>query len=174
MIKHILIITLLLLSASIAVSVYSQNLDVGPFAVKFRVNLTEPPNINLSDPITGNGFDEYGFQLKTAFLRSRVINVTIDDYENSTIVSEMKLMDSITNMIQSKSYKLDWDKVTIGGIAGIRGKIRETESLKSYQIAAFSPDGKDNQGKTVIFIRSFFADDVTDSFLRDFQIMRIK
>lgn len=173
-IKQVLILILVLLLASLTVSGFSENLDVGPFAVKFRANLSEQPNINLSEPIKGNGFDEYGFRLKTGILRSRVIDVAIDDYKNSTDVSETRFMDSITNMIESKSYKLDWDKVTIGGIAGIRGKIRETESLKSYQIAAYSPDGKDNKGNIAVFIRSFFADDVTDSFLHDFQIMRTK
>jgi hypothetical protein len=173
-IRPVLLLILVSLFASIIVSGYSEKLDVGPFMVKFRVNLSGQPTINLSEPIKGNGFDEYGFRLKTGILRSRVIDVAIEDYENSTDVSETKLMDSITNMIESKSYKLDWDKVTIGSTAGIRGKIRESDSLRSYQIAAFSPDGKENKGNIVVFIRSFFADDVTNSFLRDFQLVRMR
>jgi hypothetical protein len=174
-IRSVWLLIPVLLFASIIGSGFSENLDVGPFNVEFRVNLSEKPAINLSAPIKGIGFDEYGFRLKTGILRSRVIDVAIDDYQNSTDVSETKLMDSITNMIKSNSYKLDWDnKVTVGGITGIRGKIREkTDSLNLYQIAAFSPDGKGNKGNIVVFIRSFFPDDVTDSFLRDLKILRM-
>ncbi len=173
--KQWMILTLLLLSASLAESSYSKNLDVGPFMAKFNANFSEQPTINLTDPVKENGFDEYGFRLKTGILRNRAIEVVIDYYNNSTDVSETKLMDLITNMIESKSsYKADWDKVNISGIAGIRGKIRESETLKSYQISAFSPDGKDNKGNVVVFIRSSYPDDVTDSFLREFQIIRMR
>jgi hypothetical protein len=46
--------------------------------------------------------------------------------------------------------------------------------LKSYQIAAYSPESEGNKGNIIIFIKSFFSDDVTDSFLRDFQILRMR
>jgi hypothetical protein len=174
MVKQILILTLLIISASNAVSSYSQNVDVGPFAVKFMANLSTQPIINITEPVEGDGFESYGFQIKTGNFRSRVIDVVIHDYENVTDVSETRLMDSITNMIESKSYKLDWDnKVAIGGIAGVKGKVRESDSSKSYQIAAFSPDGNDGKGNITVFIRSSFPDDVTNSFLRDFLITRI-
>jgi hypothetical protein len=170
-----LLLALVLSFSSTTASGFSEKLDdVGPFMVKFSANLSEQPTINLSETINGNGFNKYGFRIKSGLLRGRVIDVAIDDYENSTDVSETKLMDSITNMIESKSYKLDWDKVTIGSMPGIRGKIHESDSLKSYQIAAYSPDEEGSKGNIVVFIRSFFSDDVTDSFLRDFQILRSK
>ncbi len=162
---------LMLLSASMTVSGYSEKLNIGPFTVKF--NLSEQPTINISEPIKRIGYDEYRFQLKTGILRSRVIDVEIDDYENSTDVSKTNLMNSITNMIVSnKSYRLDMEEVTIGEIAGIRGKISESDSLK-YQIAAFSPDGKDNKGNIIVFIKSFVSDAATDSFLHNFNITRV-
>jgi hypothetical protein len=166
-----LLLALALSFSSVIVFGFSEKLDVGPFVVNFSANLSEQPAINLSEPINGSGFNRYGFRIKAGLLRGREIDVVIDDYENITDVSETKLMDSITNMIESKSYKLDWDKVAIGGMPGIRGKIHESDSLKSYQIAAYSPDDDGNKGNIVVFIKSFFSDDVTDSFLHDFHIL---
>lgn len=165
-----LIITLSL--APVIVSGFSDKVDVGPFAIGFTINASVQSTINASGPIKQNGFDEYRFGTKTISLSPRAINVTIDDYQNSTDVSETRLMNLITDMIKSNSYKLDWNKVTIGGNPGIIAQVQDSESFASYSVAAYSPDGNGKEGNTIVLIESFQSRDVTNSFLKDFKIQR--
>ena len=154
------------------VSGFSDKVDVGPFSVGFAINASIQPTINASGPINLSGFHEYEFQIRIASLNPRVINVTIDDYKNTTDVSETRLMSLITDMIRSNSYKLNWNKVSIGNVPGIMALVQDSESLASYSIAAYSPDGDGKKGNTIVFIKSFLSRDVTDSFFKDLKLRR--
>lgn len=156
----------------VIVSGFSDKLDVGPFAIGFTINASAQPTINTSGPIKQSGFDRYGFGIKTISLNPRAINVTVDDYKNSTDVSETRLMNLMTDMIKSNSYKLDWNKVRIGNIPGITAQVQDSESLSSYSIAAYSPDGDGKKGNTIVLIESSLSRDVTNSFLKDLKIQR--
>jgi hypothetical protein len=165
------LITLLSLAPAI-VSGFSDNVDVGPFAIGFTINASVQPTINTSGPIKQSGFDRYGFGIKTISLRPKAINVTVDDYKNSTDVSETRLMNLITDMIKSNSYKIDWNKVSVGSIPGIVAQVQDSESFSSYSIAAYSPDGDGKKGNTIVLIESSLSRDVTYSFLKDLKIQR--
>lgn len=165
------LITVLSLAQAI-VSGFSDSVDVGPFAIGFTINASVQPTINISGPIKQGGFNEYRSGIRTISLSPKAINVTIDDYQNSTDVSEPRLMNSITDMIKSNSYKLDWNKVSIGGIPGIIAQVQDSESLASYSIAAYSPDGDGKKGDTIVLIESSLSRDVTNSFLKDLKIQR--
>ncbi|VVB63090.1 Uncharacterised protein [uncultured archaeon] len=165
------LITMLSL-APVIVSGFSDKVDVGPFAIGFTINASLQPTINTSGPIKQSGFDRYGFGIKTISFSPRAINVTIDDYQNSTDVSETRLMNLITDTIKSNSYKIDWNKVSIGSIPGIMAQVQDSESFASYSIAAYSPDGDGKKGKTIVLIESFLSRDVTSSSLKDLKIQR--
>lgn len=156
----------------VIVSGSSDKLDVGPFAIGFTINASAQSIVNATGPIKQNGFDEYRFGTKTISLSPKAINVTIDEYRNSTDVSETRLMNLVTDMIKSNSYKLDWNKVSIGSIPGIMAQVQDSESFASYSIAAYSPDGDGKEGNTIVLIESFQSRDVTNSFLKDFKIQR--
>ena len=171
-IRRFLYLIAMLLLAPVIVSGFSDKVDVGPFAVGFTINASVQPAINTSGPIKESGFNGYGFGIKTASLSPRAINVTIDDYHNSTDVSETRLMNLITEMIKSNSYKLDWNKVGIGSIPGVMAQVQDSESFATYSIAAYSPDGDGKKGNTIVLIESFLSRDVTNSFLKDLKIER--
>ena len=158
--------------APVIVSGFSDKVDIGPFAVGFTINASVQPTINISAPVKQNGFDEYRFGIKTISLDPRAINVTIDDYQNSTDVSESRLMNLMTEMIKSNSYKLDWNKVSIGSTPGVMAQVQDSESFASYSIAAYSPDGDGKKGNTIALIESSLTRDVTNSFLKDLKIQR--
>ena len=158
--------------APVIVSGFSDKVDVGPFAVGFTINASEQPTINTSTPIKQSGFDEYRFGIKTVSSNPRTINVTIDDYQNSTDVSETRLMNLITDIIKSNSYKLDWNKVSIGSTPGVMAQVQDSESFASYSIASYSPDGDGKKGNTIVLIESSLTRDVTNSFLKDLKIQR--
>lgn len=99
----------------------------------------------------------------------QTINVAIGDYLNSTGVSETRLMNLVTDMIESYSYKLDQNKVSIGGIPVIITQVQDSESFAPYSVAAYSPDGYGKEGNTIALIESFQSRDVTNSFLKDFK-----
>ena len=163
------LITMLSLAPVIA-SGFSDKVDVGPFDVGFTINASVQPIINTSGTIKQSGFNEYGFGIRTNSLSPMAINVTIDDYQNRTDVSETRLMNLMTDMIKSNSYKLDWNKVSIGSIPGIMAQVQDSESFASYSIAAYSPDGDGKKGNTIVLIESFLSRDVTNSFLKDLKI----
>ena len=165
------LITMLSLAPVIA-SGFSDKVDVGPFDVGFTINASVQPIINTSGTIKQSGLDEYGFGIRTNSLNPRAINVTIDDYQNRTDVSETRLMNLMTDMIKSNSYKLDWNKVSIGSIPGIMAQVQDSESFASYSIAAYSPDGDGKKGNTIVLIESSLSRDVTNSFLKYLKIQR--
>ena len=171
-IRQFLSLITMLSLAPVIVSGFSDKVDVGPFAVGFTINASVQPTINTSAPIKQSGFDEYRFGIKTVSLSPRAINVTIDDYQNSTDVSETRLMNLMTEMIKSNSYKLDWNKVSIGSIPGVMAQVQDSESFASYSIAAYSPDGDGKKGNTIVLIESSLTRDVTNSFLKDLKIQR--
>jgi hypothetical protein len=158
--------------ASAIVSGFSDKVVAGPFTIGFTINASAQPTINVSGPAKQNGFNEYDLQLKAGPLRGRMINVTIDDYQNSTDVSEPRLISLITDMVKSNSYRINWNKLSIGSVPGIMAQIQDSESLMSYSIAAYSPDGNSKQGNIIILIKSSLSEDVTDSFLRNFKVSR--
>jgi hypothetical protein len=171
-IRQFISLIVMLSLAPVIVSGFSDKVDVGPFAVGFTINASVQPTINTSAPIKHSGFNEYQFGIKTVSLNPRSINVTIDDYHNSTDVSETRLMNLITDTIKSNSYKLDWNKVSIGSIPGVMAQVQDSESFASYSIAAYSPDGDGKKGNTIVLIESFLSRDVTNSFLKDLKIQR--
>jgi hypothetical protein len=169
--RFVYLITMLSL-APVMVSGFSDKVDVGPFAIGFTINASVQPAINTSGPLKESGFNGYGFGIKTISLSPKAINVTIDDYLNSTDVSKPRLMNLITEMIKSNSYKLEWHEVSIGSIPGVMAQVQDSESFATYSIAAYSPDGDGKKGNTIVLIKSFLSGDVTDSFLKDLQIQR--
>jgi hypothetical protein len=171
-VRQFISLIVMLSLAPVIVSGFSDKVDVGPFAVGFTINASEQPTINTSVPIKQGGFVEYRCEIKTAPLSPKAINVTIDDYQNSTDVSETRLMNLMTEMIKSNSYKLDWNKVSIGSIPGIMAQVQDSESFASYSIAAYSPDGDGKKGNTIALIESSLTRDVTNSFLKDLKIQR--
>ena len=171
-IRQFLSLITVLSLAPVIVSGFSDKVDIGPFAVGFTINASVQPTINTSTPIKQSGFDEYRFGIKSVSSNTRAINVTIDVYQNSTDVSEMRLMNLMTEMIKSNSYKLDWNKVSIGSIPGVMAQVQDSESLSSYSIAAYSPDGDGKKGNTIVLIESSLTGDVTNSFLKDLKIQR--
>jgi hypothetical protein len=171
-IRQFLALIAILSLAPVIVSGFSDKVDVGPFVIGFTLNTSVQPTINASGPIKENGFNEYRLGIKTNFLNPGAINVTIDDYQNSTEVSETRLMNMITEMIKSNSYKLDWNKVSIRSIPGIMAQVQDSESFASYSIAAYSPDGDGKKGNTIVLIESSLSKDVTNSFLKDLKIQR--
>ena len=171
-IKSILLLLMGLMFASWIVSGFSDTIDVGPFSANFSVNIKEQANVTIKEPLNNDTFTEYEF-LVGGNLTRRSIDVKINDYFNSTDVSESRLMDQIMNGIESKSYKAVWDKVSVGGIPAIRGKIKWPGN--SYYITAFSPDKNESQtGNVTVFVESDFPLDVTDSFLSNLQILRTR
>lgn len=169
-----LVLFLILMSNAVQLaSGFSDKVDLGPFAIGFTINSSIQPIINASGPVKQNGFDEYYFQLRAGPFREQAINVTIDDYGNSTDVSETRLMSLITDVIKSNTYKLDWNKLNIGNIPGIMAQVQDSESFTSYTISAFSPDEKDKKGETIVLIKSSLPRDITDSFLHDFKVVRV-
>lgn len=88
----------------------------------------------------------------------------LNDYLNSTDVSETRLMNLVTDMIESYSYKLDQNKVSIGGIPVIMTLVQDSESFESYSVAAYSPDGDGKEGNAIVLIESFQSRDLTNSF----------
>jgi hypothetical protein len=158
--------------ASVIVSGFSDKVVAGPFTIGFTINVSAQPTLNISEPVRRNGFNEYDLQLKAGPLRGRMINVTIDDYRNSTDVSEPRLISLITDTIKSNSYRINWNKVSIGNVPGIVALVQDSESLASYSIAAYSPDGDGKAGHTIILIRSSLSEDSTDLFLRSFKVYR--
>ena len=161
---------LALISASSTGFGLSDKLTVGPFSASFNVSNKENLTINTSEPLAHDEFIEYGFKIIAAFSKRELIDVAIDDYNNSTDVSESRLMDLITNRMASQSYKATWSRVNISSIPGMAAKIRSPG--KSSYIAAYSPDGLNDMGRTIVLIQSFATKDMTDSFLRDFQVIR--
>jgi hypothetical protein len=170
-IKLVVFLLLALVFASGAALGFSDKVIAGPFSASFNINTTENLTINMSEPLTHDKFTEYDFQIMAGPFKRELIDVAIDDYKNSTDVSESKLTDLIINRVASQSYKATWGRVSISGIPGMGAKIRSTG--KSSYIAAYSPDGLNNTGRTIVLIQSFAAQAVTDSFLRDFQVVRI-
>ena len=171
-IRKFIHLILMLSLAPVIVSGFSDKVDVGPFAVGFTINASVQPTINTSAPIKQSGFNEYRFGIKTIPLSPRAINVTIDDYQKSTDVTETRLMNMITEMIKSNSYKLDWNKVSIGSIPGVTAQVQDSESFASYSIAAYSPDGDGKKGNMIVLIDSSLSREVTNSFLKDLTIQR--
>ena len=171
-IRQFLSLITMLSLAPVIVSGFSDKVDVGPYAIGFNITASVRPVINVSGPIKESGFDEYGFLLRTISSSQRAINVKIDDYQNSTDVSETRLMNLMTDMIKSNSYKLNWNKVSIGSIPGIMAQVQDSDSLASYSIAAYSPDGDGKKGNTIVLIESYLSRDVTNSFLKDLKIQR--
>jgi hypothetical protein len=171
-IRRFLSLIAMLSLAPFIVSGFSDKVDVGPFAIGFTITTSAQPTINTSGPIKQTGFDRYGFGIKTISLSPRAINITIDDYQNSTDVSETRLMNLITDTIKSNSYKLDWNKISIGSIPGIMAQVQDSESFASYSIAAYSSDGEGKKGNTIVLIESSLSRDVTNSFLKDLKIQR--
>jgi hypothetical protein len=163
---------LMLSFAPAIVSGFSDKAVAGPFTIVFTINASAQPTINVSGPVKQNGSNEYDLQLKAGPLRGRMINVTIDDYQNSTDVSEPRLISLITDRIKSNSYRINWNTLNIGSVPGIMAQIQDSQSLMSYSIAAYSPDGNGKQGNTIILIKSSLSEDVTDSFLRNFKVSR--
>jgi hypothetical protein len=172
LIRQFLSLITILSLAPVTGSGFSDKADVGPFAIEFAINSSALPTFNTSGPIKQSGLDEYRFGIRTISLSQRAINVTIDDYKNSTDVSETRLMNIITDMIKSNSYKLDWNKVRIGSITGIMAQVQDSESFASYSIAAYSPDGDGKKGNTIVLIDSSLSRDVTNSFMKDLKIQR--
>lgn len=170
-IKPALFLLLVLTSASVAAFGFSDKVKVGPFSASFNINNTANLTINTSETLARNQFNEYGFQLIAGPFKRDLIEVTIDDYNNSTDVSESRLVDLITNKVASKSYKATWGRVNIGDTLGMGSKIRSPG--KSSFMAAYSPDGLNGTGRTLVLIDSFATQDVTDSFLHDLQILRV-
>lgn len=169
-----LVLFLIVTSNAVLASGFSDKVDLGPFAIGFTINSSIQPIINTSGPVKQNGFDEYYFQLRAGPFRGRAINVTIDDYgNNSTEVSETRLMSLITDAIKSNTYKLDWNKLSIGNMPGIMAQVQDSESFTSYTISAFSPDEKDKKGETIVLIKSSLPGDITDSFLHDLKVVRV-
>jgi len=168
-------LTLFLLLASLFASSaafgFSDKIMMGPFSVSFNINTTQNLTINVTEPVKQDAFSEYEFQIMAGPFKRELIDVVIDDYKNSTDVSESKLTDSIINRVASKSYKATWSRVSIGGIPGMSAKIRSTG--KSSYIAAYSPDGMNGTGRTIVLAESFATVDVTDPFLRDLQVLRV-
>ena len=172
MAKMVLLPILIVLLASTVVSGLSDNVVTGPFTIGFAIEAPVKPAINVTEPIVHIGFDEYFFQVKASPFKGKMINVTIDDYRNSTDVSEPRLMNLVTDTIKSQSYKINWNKVNIGNVPGLMAQIRETESLTSYSISVYSPDGNGERGNTIILIKSSLSDDLTNSFLQNFKVSR--
>ncbi|MCJ7442968.1 MAG: hypothetical protein MUO26_00290 [Methanotrichaceae archaeon] len=170
-IEPVLFLLLTVMSASCTDFGFSDKVTVGPFSASFNMSNKENLTINTREPLTHDEFNEYGFKIMTGPSKRELIDVVIDDYNNSTDVSETSLMALITDRVASQSYKATWGRVNIGSIPGMGAKIRSPG--KSSYIAAYSPDGLNDTGRTIVFIQSFAAQDVTDSFLRDLQIMRV-
>ena len=170
-IEPVLFLLLALLFASSAAFGFSDKVLTGPFSASYKINTTENFTTNASEPLKHDDFNEYDFQIMAGPFKRELIDVVIDDYKNSTDVSESTLTDLITNRVATQSYKATWGRVNIGGIQGMGAKIRSPG--KSSYFAAYSPDGSNNTGRTIVLIQSFASQDVTDSFLRDLQVMRV-
>ena len=171
-IRQLLPLITVLSLALLIVSGSSDKLGVGPFAIGFTINASIQPAINASGPIKESGFDEYRFGIRSIALRPKMINVSIYDYQNSTDVSETRLMNLITDTIKSNSYKLTWNKVSIGNIPGIMSQVQDSDSLASYSIAAYSPDGDGKKGNTIVLIESYLSKEATDSFMKNLNVER--
>ena len=172
--RAILVLFLLtgLLLSSFAVSGSSDKVTLGPFSVRFTINTTEKPVTVIQEPAKHNDSTEYGFQLQAGVKNRELIDVAIFDYNNSTDVSESNLMEIITNRLASQTYRAAWDRATIGNMQAIRAKIRS--SGRSSYIAAYSPDEKNKTGKIIVVVESFEPLAVTDSFLQDLQVSRVR
>ncbi len=169
-IRLIFFLLLASLFASSTALGFSDKIMVGPFSASFNINTTQNLTINASEPLKQDAFTEYEFQILASPFNRELIDVVIDDYKNSTDVSESRLGDSITNRMASKSYKATWGRVSVGGIPGMSAKIRSTG--ESSYIAAYSPDGMNGTGRTIVLAESFADTDMTDSFLRNLQVLR--
>ena len=163
---------LILLLTSAVVSGLSDKVAVGPFTIGYAIDVPGKPTINVKEPIKQNGFDEYYFQLNEYPLKGKMINVTIDNYRNGTDVTEPRLMNMITDTIKSQSYKLNWNKIHIGNASCLMAQVRESESLASYSISAYSPDGDGERGNTIVLVKSSLPDEITTSFLQNLNISR--
>lgn len=161
--KLVLLVLLGLLAATVVVSGFSDNVFLGPFSVRFIINTTDQPVINISEPMKYDDYTKYEFKLETGSQKRELIDVLVYDYENSTNISENRLMDLITNRVASQSYKATWDRVAIGNTTALRAKIHS--SGKSSYIAAYSPDGK-----VIVFVESFAPLAVTNSFLQGLRV----
>jgi hypothetical protein len=170
-IEPLFFLLLAIISASCPAFGFSDKVTVGPFSASFNMSNKENLTVNASEPLTNDEFNEYGFKVMAAFSERELIDVVIDHYNNGTDVSESRLMALVTNGIASQSYKAIWGRVNIGSIPGMGAKIRSPG--KSSYIAAYSPDGLNGTGRTIVLIRSFATQDVTDSFLRDLRVERI-
>lgn len=131
--------------ACAAVSGFSDKVAAGPFIASFTFDATEQPAVDVLDPLRQDDFTEYEFRLQAGAKKGELIDVAIIDYDNSTEVSENKLMDIVTNRVASQTYKATWDRAPAGNTSAIRAKIRSP--AKSSYIAAFSLDGKNNTGQ---------------------------
>jgi hypothetical protein len=167
----ILYLLMVMLFASAAVSGYSDKVALWPFSASFDFSTTEKMVVDVHQPVKQNDFIKHEFQLLTGDHDRELVNVTIYDYGNGTDVSENKLMDLITNSLASQTYKATWDRATVGNMSAIRAKIRS--SGKSSYFTAYSPDKKNNTGNVIVLVQSFAPSDVTDSFLRSLQIVRV-
>ncbi len=163
---------LILLLVPAVVSGLSDNVVVGPFTIGYTIDVPGKPTINVTEPIKQNGFDKYFFQLNEYPLKGKTINVTIDDYRNSTDVTEPKLMNLITDMIKSQSYKVNWNKIPIGNASCLMAQVRESKSLTPYSISAYSPDGNGERGNTIVLVKSSLPDEITNSFLQNLKVLR--
>lgn len=170
--RSVLLLVLALSISSAIASGFSGKAVVGPFTIGFIINASAQPTINVSETSKQDGFNEYDIQLRAGPFKGRMINVTIDDYSNSTDVSEPRLINLIMDTVKSSSYKANWNKVSIENVTGIMAQIQDSESFIPYSIAAYSPDGNGKQGNTIILIKSSLSQDVTDSFLHTFRVSR--
>ena len=152
------------------VSGFSDKVMIGPFSASFTIDAAEQLAIDVLEPVKHDDFTEYELRLQTGAKKRDLVNVVIYDYGNSTEVSENRLMDLIAIRVASQTYKATWNRSTVGNISAMRAKIRS--SGKSYYIAAYSPDAKNNTGKTMVLVESFASLNVTDSFLRNLQVSR--
>jgi hypothetical protein len=170
--KLVLILMLIPLIALASVSGLSDKVVAGPFTIGYTLDVPTKPTINVTGPVKQNGFDAYYLQLNESALMGRAINVTIDDYRNKTDVSESRLMNLITDMIKSQSYKINWNKIHIGNASCLIAQVRNSESLTSYSISAYSPDGNGETGNTIVLVRSSLPDQITTPFLQNLEVMR--
>ncbi len=161
-----------LLLSSFAVSGSSDKVTLGPFSVSFNINTTEKSATVIQEHVLHNDSTEYGFQLEAEVKNRELIDVAIFDYNNSTDVSENNLMEIITNGLASQTYRATWDRATVGNMQAIRAKIRS--SGRSSYVAAYSPDEKNKTGKIIVVVESFEPLAVTDSFLLDLQVSRVR
>jgi hypothetical protein len=75
-------------------------------------------------------------------------------------------------MIKSQSYKINWNKIHIGNASCLIAQVRDSESLTSYSISAYSPDGNGETGNTIVLVRSSLPDQITTPFLQNLEVMR--